>query len=234
MLEVEQVEVYYGNLNILRKLSFKAQPGEITAIVGSNGAGKSTLLKAISGFVPVRSGRLSFKGKDITSKQPYQIVDLGISLVDEGIKIFPYMTVMENLILGAYKKSAWPDRAESIKKVFHLFPRLSERSNQQALTLSGGERRMLGIARGLMSQPELLMFDEPSSGLAPLMVMAMFDAIKNINAAGNSILIVEQNVWESLSLAHAGYVIENGRNVIQGKGEDLLGKDEVKAAYLKV
>ncbi len=234
MLEVEQVEVYYGNLNILRKLSFKAQLGEITAIVGSNGAGKSTLLKAISGFVPVHSGRLLFKGQDITSKQPYQIVNLGISLVDEGIKIFPYMTVMENLILGAYKKGAWANRTESMKRVFHLFPRLSERSNQQALTLSGGERRMLGIARGLMSQPELLMFDEPSSGLAPLMVMAMFDAIKNINAAGNSILIVEQNVWESLSLAHAGYVIENGRNVIEGKGEDLLGKDEVKAAYLKV
>ncbi len=234
MLEVEHVEVYYGNLNILRKLSFKAQPGEITAIVGSNGAGKSTLLKAISGFVPVRSGRLSFKGQDITNRQPYQIVNLGISLVDESIKIFPYMTVMENLILGAYKKSAWPDRAERMKRVFQLFPRLSERSNQQALTLSGGERRMLGIARGLMSQPDLLMFDEPSSGLAPLMVMAMFDAIKNINAAGDSILIVEQNVWESLSLAHAGYVIENGRNVIQGKGEDLLGRDEVKTAYLKV
>jgi branched-chain amino acid transport system ATP-binding protein len=234
MLEVEQVDVYYGNLNILKKLSFKAQSGEITAIVGSNGAGKSTILKAISGFVPVRLGKISFKGQLITAKQPYQIVDLGISLVDEGVKIFPYMTVMENLMLGAYKKSAWTNRANSMKKVFHLFPKLSERSNQQALTLSGGERRMLGIARGLMSQPDLLMFDEPSSGLAPIMVAAMFDAIKNINAEGNSILIVEQNVWESLSLAHAGYVIENGKNVIQGKGKDLLGNDEVKRAYLKV
>ncbi len=234
MLEVEQVEVYYGNLNILKKLSFKAQSGEITAIVGSNGAGKSTMLKAISGFVPVHSGKISFEGKLITGKQPYQIVDLGISLVDESIKIFPYMTVMENLILGAYKKSAWMNRTESIKKVFQLFPRLSERSHQLAVTLSGGERRMLGIARGLMSQPDLIMFDEPSSGLAPLMVAAMFEAIKNINAGGHGVLIVEQNVWESLTLAHAGYVIENGRNVLQGKGEDLLGNNEVRTAYLRV
>lgn len=234
MLDVEQIDVNYGNLNILKKLSFKAQVGEITAIVGSNGAGKTTLLRTISGFVPVRSGKLSFQEKNITSFPPYQIVELGISLIDESIKIFPYMTVKENLILGAYKKSAWPNRAETMKKVFNLFPKLFERSHQHAMTLSGGERRMLGIARGLMSQPELLMLDEPSSGLAPLMVVAMFDAIKNINITGNSILIVEQNVWECLNLAHLGYVIENGKNVIQGKGEVLLGKDEVRKAYLKV
>ena len=234
MLEAEQLEVYYGNLRILRRFSFRVQSGEITTIVGSNGAGKSTTLKAVAGFIPVVAGKICFKGMDITNMKPYQIVDLGMSLVDESVKLFPYMTVLENLKLGAYRKSAWASRTGTLQQVFELFPKLSERSRQQAITLSGGERRMLGIGRGLMSRPELIMLDEPSSGLAPILVAAVFEAVKNINVGGTSVLIVEQNVWESLSLAHAGYVIESGRNVIEGKGADLLGNDAVRAAYLRV
>lgn len=234
MLEVDQIEVFYGNLRIIKKISFNVESKKITTIVGSNGAGKSTILKAIAGFVPVRSGKINFAGTDVQNQPPYKIVHLGLSFVDESVKIFPYMTVKENLLLGAYRPKAWKERNDTVKSIFELFPRLAERTGQLAVTLSGGERRMLGIGRGLMSQPNLLMLDEPSSGLAPIMVSAMFEAIKNINHAGTSILIVEQNVWETLNLAHVGYVIENGKIVLEGKGDELLGNSSVKAAYLRV
>lgn len=234
MLKVDQIEVYYGNLRTLRKISFEAGESEITVIVGSNGAGKSTTLRAISGFAPISSGKVLLHDMDITNRPPYQIVDAGVSLVDENIRIFPYMTVLENLRLGAYNKAAWATQATSLDRVFDLFPRLKERINQLAQTLSGGERRMLGIGRGLMAQPEVLMLDEPSSGLAPNLVMNVFDAVENINRSGTTVLLVEQNVWESLSLGTFGYVIENGTGVMSGPCSELLGNPEIRSAYLRI
>ena len=234
MLKVEQIEVSYGNLKTLRKISFEAKESEITVIVGSNGSGKSTTLRAVSGFVAISSGKVFIHDIDITNKPPYQIVDAGISLVDENIKIFPYMTVLENLRLGAYKKKAWIKQTTNFDRVFSLFPRLKERVKQLALTLSGGERRMLGIGRGLMAEPEVLMLDEPSSGLAPNLVMNVFEAIESINRLGTTVLLVEQNVWESLSLGTSGYVIENGVGVMSGPCSTLLGNPEIRSAYLRI
>lgn len=234
MLRVDNLVVHYGKLEILHGVSIDAAGGEITVMVGSNGAGKSTVLRAITGFVPASSGKTLLNEDDITNKPPYQIVDAGISFVDEGVKTFPYMNVIDNLMLGAYKKKAWPNREKNLKRVFQLFPRLEERLNQEARTLSGGERRMLGIARGLMAEPDLLMLDEPSSGLAPILVMSVFEAIENINHEGISILLVEQNVWESLSLGTTGYVIENGSISLSGNCDDLLANPEIRAAYLRV
>ena len=234
MLRVDNLVVHYGKLEILHGVSIDAAGGEITVMVGSNGAGKSTVLRAITGFVPASSGKTLLNEDDITNKPPYQIVDAGISFVDEGVKTFPYMSVIDNLMLGAYKKKAWPNREKNLKRVFQLFPRLEERLNQEARTLSGGERRMLGIARGLMAEPDLLMLDEPSSGLAPILVMSVFEAIENINHEGISILLVEQNVWESLSLGTTGYVIENGSISLSGNCDDLLANPEIRAAYLRV
>jgi len=234
VLKVEQIEVYYGNLKILRKISFEAKASEITVIVGSNGAGKSTTLRAVSGFTAIWSGKVFLNDSDITNRAPYQIVEAGISLVDEAIKVFPYMTVLENLKLGAYKKMAWVKQASNLEHVFDLFPRLKERVNQMALTLSGGERRMLGIGRGLMAEPQVLMLDEPSSGLAPNLAMNVFEAIQNINRSGTTVLLVEQNVWESLSLGTFGYVIENGAGVMSGPCAELLGNPEIRSAYLRI
>jgi len=234
VLRVDNLVVHYGKLEILHGVSIDAAGGEITVMVGSNGAGKSTVLRAITGFVPASSGKTLLNEDDITNKPPYQIVDAGISFVDEGVKTFPYMNVIDNLMLGAYKKKAWPNREKNLKRVFQLFPRLEERLNQEARTLSGGERRMLGIARGLMAEPDLLMLDEPSSGLAPILVMSVFEAIENINHEGISILLVEQNVWESLSLGTTGYVIENGSISLSGNCDDLLANPEIRAAYLRV
>lgn len=234
MLKAEGLSVNYGNLEVIHQVNFQVRAGQVTVIVGSNGAGKSTMLRAVTGFGQVRAGTVVFNDQDITRQPPYRIVEAGVSLVDEGVKIFPYMTVMENLLLGAYKKQAWGRKERNLRSVFELFPRLAERKGQQARTLSGGERRMLGIGRGLMAEPRLLMLDEPSSGLAPVVVMNVFNAIKSIAAQGITILLVEQNVWESLSLGNFGYVIENGSLVLKGECQDLLHNPRIKQAYLHV
>lgn len=234
MLRVDELTVRYGRLDVIRNFSFEAKAGRITAIVGSNGAGKSTILRAVCGFVPISAGTVKMEGKDIAGLPPYCIVEAGISIVDEAAKVFPYMTVEENLALGAYKKTAWPRRGRNMKSVYELFPRLEERRFQQARTLSGGERRMLVFGRGLMAEPKLLILDEPSSGLSPLIVMHMFEAVKRVSREGITILLVEQNVWESLSLGSHGYVIENGCLVLQGPCRELLENPDIKKAYLRI
>ena len=234
MLKVEQIVVKYNNLQILKGVSFEVAPNEITIIVGSNGAGKSTTLRAVAGFAPVAEGKIVFKGNEIANLAPYKIVGFGISLIDENVRIFPYMTVLDNLIVGAYRKEAWAARGKHLEYMFDLFPRLRERRSQLARTLSGGERRMLGIARGLMSEPEMVMFDEPSGGLAPIVVMNIFEAIRKINEEGKTVLLVEQNVWESLSIGKNGYVIENGRIVMKGKCSELVSDPQIEKAYLRI
>lgn len=232
MLKVNDLFAFYGNFQVLKGISFDTGVREIVSIVGSNGAGKSTLLKSICGLVPKKSGSIEFFRKRIDNKDPSDIVEIGITRIPEGRKIFPSMTVVENLEVGAYSRRSRSKRNETIEKVFELFPRLKERRRQIAGTFSGGEQQMLAIGRGLMSLPLLLMFDEPSLGLSPLMVREIFDIIKKINSEGISILLVEQDVYNSLALAQRAFVIENGAIVHEGTGEELLGKDYVRKAYL--
>jgi branched-chain amino acid transport system ATP-binding protein len=232
LLKVNDLFAFYGYFQVLKGISFDTGVREIVSIVGSNGAGKSTLLKSICGLVPKKSGSIEFLGKRIDNKNPNDIVEIGITRIPEGRKIFPSMTVVENLEVGAYSRRSRSKRNETIEKVFEFFPRLKERRRQVAGTFSGGEQQMLAIGRGLMSLPLLLMFDEPSLGLSPLMVREIFDIIKKINSEGISILLVEQDVYNSLSLAHRAFVIENGAIVHEGTGEGLLGKDYIRKAYL--
>jgi branched-chain amino acid transport system ATP-binding protein len=232
MLEVCRVNVYYGNLQALWDVSFKVDEGKITIIVGSNGAGKTTILKTISGILRPKSGIINFLGKRIDEAPPHQIVDLGIAHVQEGRRLFPYMTVLENLEIGAYTRKARERKDETLNWVFQIFPILKERMNQLAGTLSGGEQQMLAIGRGLMSKPKLLMMDEPSLGLAPKIVLKVFEMIKKINEEGITILLVEQNVRRALELADEAYVLETGRITLKGKGKELLDSDYVKKAYL--
>jgi branched-chain amino acid transport system ATP-binding protein len=217
---------------VLRDVALRIDEGEIVSVVGANGAGKSTLLKAIAGLVRATAGEIRFGGERLDRLPTDHIVALGIVRVPEGRRIFPEMTVLENLELGSYLARARRRRAESLGRVFTLFPRLQERTKQLAGTLSGGEQQMLAIARGLMSLPRLLMLDEPSLGLAPLVVREIFDTIRRINAEGTTILLVEQDVMHSLRMSHRGYVLENGTIVLQGRGAELLADAHVKTAYL--
>ncbi len=234
MLSLNAVSVSYGRIPILKEISFKVMEGEIVSVVGANGAGKSTLLNTISRILSVKSGTIHFFDKEINKYRPHHVVELGIVQVPERRRLFPSLTVFENLRLGAYLSNAKSKRKETLQEVFGLFPILAERRDQPAGTLSGGEQQMLAIGRGLMSLSRLLMLDEPSLGLAPLVVQNMFEVIQRINSSGVTILLVEQNAKRALSLSHSGFVIENGRIVIQGKGEDLIHNDHTKKAFLGV
>lgn len=232
MLELKQINVFYGDMQALWDVSLKAEEGKITAIIGSNGAGKTTTLNAISNLTRIKSGIIEFENERIDLLPPHKIVDFGISHIPEGRRLFPFMTVLENLILGSFNKKAKKERAKTLEWVFELFPILRERENQPAGTLSGGEQQMLAIGRGLMAKPKLLMLDEPSLGLAPILVKQTFETIGRINSEGVTILFVEQNVRQTLELAHSAYVLENGKIVLKGKGIELLKNKEVKEAYL--
>jgi len=232
VLEVNGINVFYVKVQALWDVSLKVEEGEIVAVVGANGAGKTTLLKTLSGLVRSSSGNIKFLGKRIDQLPAHKIVEDGISHIPEGRGIFSSLTVFENLKMGAYTAKAWKERDETLKLVYELFPILSERRNQTAGTLSGGEQQMLAIARGLMSKPKMIMLDEPSLGLAPKIVMKIFELIEEINKGGVTILLVEQNVQQALELAERGYVLETGKICTEGKGKELLRNELVKKAYL--
>jgi branched-chain amino acid transport system ATP-binding protein len=229
MLDISDLHVSYGPIKAVKGLSLTVNKGEIVSLIGSNGAGKTTTLMTISGALKPSLGRITFDGEDITGLPSHEILKRGLVLVPEGRRIFPQLTVMENLEMGAFTRRAQETEYE---QVFELFPVLKERKNQIAGTLSGGEQQMLAIARALMSQPKLIMFDEPSLGLSPLMVTKIFSIIKRINAYGVTVLLVEQNAKAALKLSHRGYVIEGGEIRLQGRGEELLNNEELRRAYL--
>lgn len=232
MLELSSVNVYYDAIHALKDLSIKVCEGEIVTLIGANGAGKSTTLKTISGLLKPKSGSIKFKGKDVTAFTAPEIVKLGISHVPEGRRVFAQMTIMENLEMGAYIRRDKSEISKDYERIFTLFPRLKERKSQLAGTMSGGEQQMLAIGRALMSRPAILLLDEPSMGLAPLIVKDIFSIIKDINKAGTTILLVEQNANMALQISNRAYVIRNGVIEIEGKAEELLNNDEIKNAYL--
>ncbi|MBN2510966.1 MAG: ABC transporter ATP-binding protein [Spirochaetales bacterium] len=233
MLKFENVSTYYGNIQALKNLTLEIQKGEIVTLIGANGAGKSTTLMTLSGVVPPRSGRIIYKDEDITHCDTDLIVQKGIIQVPEGRHIFPYLSVQENLDLGAYLRNDKQEIKNDLEYVFSLFPRLAERRHQQGGTLSGGEQQMLAISRGLMARPEVLLLDEPSLGLAPILVQQIFDTIRQINKEnGTTIFLVEQNANQALKTAHKGYVMETGKIILADTAENLLTNDEVISAYL--
>ncbi len=232
MLEVKQIDVYYGEFQALMKVAVQVMDGESVTIIGANGAGKSTTLKTISGLLRPREGSIHFDGHELSSLPPYEIAALGIAHIPEGRRVFPELTVLENLEMGAYLPSAKKKRQETLAWVLEIFPILRERSKQMGGTLSGGEQQMLAIARGLMLRPRLLMLDEPSLGLAPIMAENTFEKIDEIHREGISILLVEQNVMRALTLVQRGYILGNGQIVLQGTATDLLENEQVKDAYL--
>ena len=234
MLNLDNISTYYGDVQALRKVSLHVKEGQIVSIVGSNGAGKSTTLNTISGVVQSSSGTIEFLGKRIENLPPHQIVEMGLVQIPEARLLFPYMTVLENLELGSFASRARKETKESLESVFELFPILRDRKNQLAGTLSGGEQQMLAIARGLMAKPKLLMLDEPSLGLAPLLVKQVFETVKRINGQGITVLLVEQNVFHSLSAADEAYVLENGSVVLGGPGKEVLDNPQVREAYLGI
>ncbi|CAG0973282.1 High-affinity branched-chain amino acid transport ATP-binding protein LivF [Anaerolineales bacterium] len=232
LLEVKNLNVYYGAIHALQGISFDINEGEVVTLIGSNGAGKSTTLSTISGLLQPRVGSVSFRDKDITLTQAQDIVKLGISQSPEGRKIIATLTVLENLEMGAYTRTDKAEINASLERVFKSFPRLKERQKQLGGTLSGGEQQMLAMGRALMSKPTLLLLDEPSMGLSPILVEEIFNIILEINKQGTSILLVEQNAQMALSVSHRGYVLETGRIVLQGKSDDLLHNPQVMEAYL--
>ena len=234
MLEVSNLDVFYGNSQALRDVSLTVNEGEIVALVGANGAGKTTLLNTISGLLRPASGSVEFLGERIDRLEPHKIMQLGISQIPEGRKLFSDMTVGENLEMGAYFSEAWKRRKETLEQVYQVFPALKERRKQSAKKLSGGERQMVAIGRGLMSTPRLCMFDEPSYGLAPKLFSEVLGVIKHLREQGITIFLVEQNVRNTLETADRAYVMENGQIALEGKGKDLLQNDMVKKAYLGV
>jgi branched-chain amino acid transport system ATP-binding protein len=234
LLNVENISAYYGDVQAIENVSLRIEEGQIVSIVGSNGAGKSTTLNIISGVVPCSSGTIEFLGKRIENLPPHDIVAQGIVQIPEARLLFPFMTLLENLELGAFNPKARKGTDDNLETVFKLFPVLKDRKNQLAGTLSGGEQQMLAIARGLMAQPKLLMLDEPSLGLAPLLVKQVFETVKEINAQGITVLLVEQNVFHSLSIADEAYVLENGIVVLGGPGKEILENPQVREAYLGI
>lgn len=231
MLKVEDIHVYYGSIHAVKGVSFEVNEGEIVTLIGANGAGKSTVLNTISGLLHPRTGTVSFLDKDLKGIAPHKVVEHGLAQVPEGRRIFLQMTVEENLEMGAYTQPI-STIAPSIKDVYERFPRLQERRKQIAGTLSGGEQQMLAMGRALMSKPKLLMLDEPSMGLAPILVEQIFDIIKELHAAGTTILLVEQNAQAALSVADRAYVLETGRISLSGTGAELMASDRVRKAYL--
>jgi branched-chain amino acid transport system ATP-binding protein len=232
LLRLDGIQVGYGDMTAVHEASLEVRKGETVALIGGNGAGKTTTLRAVSGLLPLRRGSIEFAGERLDGVGPAGVVARGIAHVPEGRQLFPTMTVRENLELGARSVEARRRRGESLAWVFDLFPRLSERERQVAGTLSGGEQQMCAIGRGLMAKPRLLMLDEPSLGLAPVVVRAIFDNLERINQGGLSILLVEQNVLRALQLCHRGYVLENGRIALEGPRESLLASPHIKQAYL--
>jgi branched-chain amino acid transport system ATP-binding protein len=234
MLEVANVDVFYGDVQVLWDVSFNVQKGEIVALIGANGSGKTTSLNTISSILRPRKGAVTYEGQALHTREPHDLVGLGIAHVPEARRLFPEMTVKENLLLGALSPDAKKSRPEMLEKVYGIFPRLKEREKQAAGTMSGGEQQMCAIARGLMSKPRLLMLDEPSLGLSPILVSDIFRVITEVHEAGVTVLLVEQNVFKTLAVADRAYVLENGRIVLEGTGKDLLNDEHVKKAYLGV
>ena len=232
MLEVKNLNLFYSQIQVLHDISFTVNSGDIVALIGANSSGKTSLISAISGIVPIKSGGIYFHSQNITALKPHQIVESGIVHIPEGRHLFPQMTVMENLQMGAYPETARKNISRTLETVFSLFPKLQERRDQLAGSLSGGEGQMLAIARGLMAMPKLLMLDEPSLGLAPAIVKNIFQIIKQLHSAQTTILLVEQNVRQSLEIAQRAYVLENGKIVLSGSGRSLLDDDRIRKAYL--
>ena len=232
MLNLDKINVYYGAIHAIKDISIEVNEGEIVTLIGANGAGKSTTLRTVSGLLKPKTGTVKFEGQDIAGLPAQGIVSLGISQVPEGRRVFANMTVMENLELGAYLRSDKKEIKEDLKSVFERFPRLAERRGQLSGTLSGGEQQMLAMGRALMSRPRLLLLDEPSMGLAPLLVKEIFSIIKEINASGTTVLLVEQNANMALSIAHKAYVLETGRIILSGDAKELAASEEVRKAYL--
>lgn len=232
MLKVEEVNVAYGNIHALRDISFEVKKGEIVTLIGANGAGKTSILNTLSGIVASQTGSITLEDKSITNIEPHKLVRLGLAHVPEGRRVFAQMTVEENLQLGAYISSDKKEIAKDISYMYERFPRLKERRKQLAGTMSGGEQQMLAIGRALMCRPEIILMDEPSMGLAPILVQEIFDIIQEINRSGTTVLLVEQNAHMALQIADRAYVLETGRIVLTGAGKDLLHNEEVKKAYL--
>ncbi len=232
MLEVKDLVVSYGGIEALKGVSFSVNEGEIVSLIGANGAGKSTTLRAITNIVPVKSGTILYEGEDITGMDTQKIVEKGIALVPEGRRVFPNLTVLENLKIGAYLRKDKAGIEADIKRIYGLFPRLEERNWQLAGTLSGGEQQMLAVGRAMMTKPRLIMMDEPSLGLAPLVVKDIFSIIKKLSQEGITILLIEQNANAALHAAHIGYVMETGNITLKGSGEELLQSKQVQEAYL--
>lgn len=232
MLEVKNVNAFYGNIQVLWDVSLKVNQGEIVALIGGNGAGKTTLINSITGLLPIVSGEILFLDKRIDKLPPHIITELGISHIPEGRKLFIDMNVKENLEMGAYTKNAWKKRKETEKQVFEMFPKLKEREKQLARTFSGGEQQMLAMGRGLMSTPKLCIIDEPSNGLAPMVVMEVFQIIQSLRKQGITVLLIEQNVKQTLEISDRAYVLENGRIVMQGDCATCLASEHIKKAYL--
>ncbi|VTS70187.1 ABC transporter ATP-binding protein [Streptococcus australis] len=232
MLKVENLSVHYGMIQAVRDVSFEVNEGEVVSLIGANGAGKTTILRTLSGLVRPSAGKIQFLGKEIQKIPAQKIVAGGLSQVPEGRHVFPGLTVMENLEMGAFLKKNREENQANLKKVFSRFPRLEERKNQDAATLSGGEQQMLAMGRALMSTPKLLLLDEPSMGLAPIFIQEIFDIIQDIQKQGTTVLLIEQNANKALAISDRGYVLETGKIVLSGTGKELAASDEVRKAYL--
>ena len=232
MLEIKDLEVYYGMIQAIKGVSFEVNEGEVIALIGANGAGKTTILHTITGLLEAKKGTVTFDGKDITKVPAHRIVTMGMAHVPEGRRVFSNLTVFQNLKMGAYTRKDKTEIEESLKTVYKRFPRLEERQNQLAGTLSGGEQQMLAMGRALMSHPRIILMDEPSMGLSPIFANEIFDIIKKVSAGGTTVLLVEQNAKKALSISDRGYVLETGNIVLSGKSDELLNNDSIKKAYL--
>lgn len=232
MLEVKDIQVYYGVIQAIKGVSFHVEEGEVIALIGANGAGKTTILHTISGLLAPKAGSVLFEGKDITKIPGHKIVSMGMAHVPEGRRVFAQLTVLQNLKMGAYTRKDKEEVSQTLKDVFGRFPRLEERQNQLAGTLSGGEQQMLAMGRALMSRPKILLMDEPSMGLSPIFVNEIFDIIQEVSKGGTTVLLVEQNAKKALSIADRAYVLETGNIVLEGRAQDLLNDDSIKKAYL--
>ena len=232
MLEVKDLNVYYGMIHAIKGVSFSVEEGEIIALIGANGAGKTTILHTISALIAPKSGSIMFEGTPITKMPAHKIVNMGVAQVPEGRRVFAQMTVMQNLRMGAYSRSDKAEVEASMEMVFKRFPRLSERRNQPAGTLSGGEQQMLAMGRALMSHPRIILMDEPSMGLSPILVNEIFDIIRSVHEAGTTVLLVEQNARKALNIADRAYVLETGKIVMEGKAQELMHDDAIRKAYL--
>lgn len=232
MLEVKELQVYYGMIHAIKGISFDVNEGEIIALIGANGAGKTTILHSVTGLIPAQSGQILFEGKDITKIPAHKIVSMGMAHVPEGRRVFSQLTVYENLKMGAYTRSDKNEIEESLENVYKRFPRLEERRNQMAGTLSGGEQQMLAMGRALMSKPRIILMDEPSMGLSPIFVAEIFDIIQSVAASGTTVLLVEQNAKKALEIADRAYVLETGKIALSGNASELLNNDAIKKAYL--